>query len=138
MTVIALDFNPNDGKNRDHKRTCCHNKSDGRTSSVCDILSCKKRFRVLNRRGQCCSSKFPAWNGYNQKSAIAAIIMAIPTPLKNNSVATPARASILSFLLLFSLIWYSPFILLCLLVYFQYWKNGILIFAKNLRQTTLV
>ena len=68
MTVIALDFNSNDGKNRDHKRACCHDKSNGRTSSACDILPCKKRFRVLNRRGQCCSSKFPTWDGYNQES----------------------------------------------------------------------
>ena len=123
MTVIALDFNPNDGKNRGHKRTCCHDKSNSRTSSVCDILPCKKRFRVLNRREQCCSSKFPAWNGYDKESDNSSNNNGNSNAAEEQFRDSSCRCVNSFFLISFFSHKTSPFILLCLLVYFQYWEK---------------
>lgn len=132
MTVIALDFNPNNGKNRNHKRTCCHGKSDCRTSSVCDILPCKKRFRILNRRGQCCSSKFPTWDGYNQESGNISNNNGDSNAAEEQFCGSSGRC-VNSFFLNFFFLSYGilPSCSCVCLYIFNIGKNVILIFAKK-------
>lgn len=66
-------------------------------------ISCPARnaFAYLTEEDNAAAANFKHGMVTTKNPAISAIIMAIPTPLKNNSVAAPAGVSILSFLISF-------------------------------------
>ena len=133
---ICLSFNPEDiKKNVGHwhltlipimAKTGTINEPAAMTKVMAEqaafAISCPARnaFAYLTEEDNAIAANFQHGIVTTKRPATAAIIMTMPIPPKNNPVAAPAEVSNFSFLYLFSLIWYSPFILLCLLVYFQY------------------
>lgn len=102
-------------------------------------ISCPARnaFAYLTEEDNAAAANFQHGMVTTKNPTIAAIIMAIPTPLKNNSVATPAGVSILSYFFFLSYGILPSYSCVCLYI-FNIRKNTILIFAKNLKQSFLV